>query len=496
MKKEPCKDCPLNGRKFINQAIDNAITAAWNDPTEPNSQRAILRRLPQHLQSEKHRKQIGRRIKVLQGKKVIGPLSQTKGLDGRTRNLAGLYGKNNNRTPNDAYYTPPHAIASLLAREAFHGITWECAQGDGRIVAALKDAGCEAFGTDIEKGENFLTTERTAANIVTNPPWKLKTEFIEKALSIAADKVAMLLPLSGLTSIERIEHFHNAEFPLKCIYVFPRAVQFDENRTDNGNGMLYCAWFVWDRNHVGKPTIEWVAKEEESNPFPPLAKRPLHLRQRAANIPDRITNVVQGDNSELIATVAALHFKREGLRIADVTYGEGGFWRKLDLTKHKFLPSDIERWKDVEGVAQHDFRKLPYESDSLDVVAFDPPFARHTSPWFDKRYGTAKFNLHQPAVQELYREGMTEAFRALKVGGLLLVKCQDCREGSRNWRTSHKVLEYGEALGLEDVDKFILLFPSKRLGDPRATEQHHAYKAESYLWVLRKRKPRKPKILG
>ena len=45
---------------------------------------------------------------------------------------------------------------------------------------------------------------------------------------------------------------------------------------------------------------------------------------------------VCGDNSDLMERIAKLYF-RPGYRIADVTYGRGVFWRKIDITRILFL---------------------------------------------------------------------------------------------------------------------------------------------------------------
>jgi len=52
-------------------------------------------------------------------------------------------------------------------------------------------------------------------------------------------------------------------------------------------------------------------------------------------------------------------------RIADVTYGQGVFWREIDTSAFNFLPTDLKT-----GV---DFRSLDYPEDHLDAVVFDPP---------------------------------------------------------------------------------------------------------------------------
>ena len=171
-----------------------------------------------------------------------------------------IKGAGDQREALDSYPTPPHAIASLLRRERFDGTTWECASGDGRIVRMMRSVGYDVVGTDIKQGIDFLLTNKVVDNIVTNPPFDLKNEFIAHAKKSVSRKIAFLLPLEGLDTVGRFSVFQDRDFPLKCIYVFSRRLNFDPGRTDMG--MMSHAWFVWDRSHEGEPMVRWVDPEE------------------------------------------------------------------------------------------------------------------------------------------------------------------------------------------------------------------------------------------
>lgn len=70
-------------------------------------------------------------------------------------------------------------------------------------------------------------------------------------------------------------------------------------------------------------------------------------------------------NAELILDVARLGYIRETDKVLDPTFGRGIWWQKFrpnDLSTH-----DIA----IDGV---DFRNLPYEANTFDVVAYDPPY--------------------------------------------------------------------------------------------------------------------------
>ena len=169
-----------------------------------------------------------------------------------------LSGDGDNRRENDAYYTPEWAIESLLAVEEFEGTTWEPAEGDGRIVAALRQAGCEAIGSDLATGTDFLATTKEVENVVTNPPWGLKTEFIRHAKECARRKVALLLPLSSLSGVARRPLFEDAAFPLRCVYVFERRINFDPDA--QGSTTLTTGWFAWERGYEGEPVLRWISE--------------------------------------------------------------------------------------------------------------------------------------------------------------------------------------------------------------------------------------------
>jgi phage N-6-adenine-methyltransferase len=169
-----------------------------------------------------------------------------------------IAGDGDQRWKNDAYYTPQSAIDALLAVEEFSGLTWEPAEGDGRIVVAMRAAGCEVTGSDVATGTDFLATARPVDNIVTNPPWGLKTEFIRHAKECVRQKVALLLPLSALSGVARRPLFEDAAFPLRALYVFDRRLNFDPDT--QGSTTLTTGWFVWERGYRSEPVLRWISE--------------------------------------------------------------------------------------------------------------------------------------------------------------------------------------------------------------------------------------------
>jgi len=189
----------------------------------------------------------------------------TKGLS-----IVGSSRNNGEREKNDFYPTPPFAVEELLKRETFNGNIWECACGDGAISKVLETNNYQVLSTDlIYRGygvgsTNFLqdgifNNLEVQDNIITNPPYKFGLEFIIRAKKLSRYKIAMFLKTVFLESSSRYNMFQDKEFPLKTVYQFCKRVPIYKSGVKMKNsGLVAYAWFVWDKSHKGKPTIEWI----------------------------------------------------------------------------------------------------------------------------------------------------------------------------------------------------------------------------------------------
>jgi DNA modification methylase len=189
-----------------------------------------------------------------------------------------------------------------------------------------------------------------------------------------------------------------------------------------------------------------------------------------------------GNNDALFSHVARM-FLKKGDRVADITYGKGVFWKKLDTSMYDFHGSDLVTCPN----APYDFRCLPYTDGSFDVVVFDPPYTHNPGRLIVndsyKNVETTKGMYHDDII-DLYRQGMMESIRILKEGGTLWVKCKDEVESSIQ-RWSHvEIFLVASSLGLYAVDFFILTQKSKPVIQHK--EQKHSRKNHSYLWILMK----------
>jgi hypothetical protein len=219
-------------------------------------------------------------------------------------------------------------------------------------------------------------------------------------------------------------------------------------------------------------------------------KRNLARQYRRPKLPVR---TVQADNAVVVAEAARLYIP-DGAIVADVTWGKGAFWAKTKRRKFTVIGSDVDRHFGGAHV-QADFRAMPYRDQSIDVVVLDPPYIAWAGNHItNSRYNNGKTTgkesgtpLYHDGIIQLYREGMTEAFRVLKPGGFCWVKGKDeVNSGRQHW--AHRQIPdiADRELGFYMRDLFIVLPPGQS-PSARWTSQHHARKVHSYLWIFEKR---------
>ena len=204
-----------------------------------------------------------------------------------------------------------------------------------------------------------------------------------------------------------------------------------------------------------------------------------------------ITTVYYGYNSFLIRACAKLYIP-DGALVADVTFGLGRFWTKTNTTRFTLLKSDL--MSRDSSVTQMDLRALSYQTESLDVVVLDPPYLHRSNATtdegkhrFDRAYNNASTTgaMNHSDIIELYEAGITEAWRVLKPGGTLWVKCKD--EVETDQRFSHIELhEIAVKLGFRAKDLFVLVSNSLPVHKEWRGQQLHARKTHSFLWVFKR----------
>jgi hypothetical protein len=167
------------------------------------------------------------------------------------------------RNKADFYQTPYHCTRLLLDNEVFDGYILEPACGQGAITKVLAERNLLFGSFDlITTGQDFMRWEEPTDNIITNPPYKLATDFILHAKELASNKIAMLLPLIYLHSRDRYDRlWQDTTFPLSKVMTFISYTWLEADVREDGTakmGMSVYAWFIWDKNHTGAPTLDWL----------------------------------------------------------------------------------------------------------------------------------------------------------------------------------------------------------------------------------------------
>jgi len=165
------------------------------------------------------------------------------------------------RKDRDGYQTPAW-VTDVLAPHLrnFHAVDiCEPAAGDGQIVDALRRHGFSVVGTDIIDGCDFLKRFHPGRydSIVTNPPYGLAQQFIERALQLTEPRqgvVAMLLRVDYDSAITRRHLFADCQAFATKLVLTRRIVWFEPKIASPSENH---AWFVWSWRHEGAPTIAY-----------------------------------------------------------------------------------------------------------------------------------------------------------------------------------------------------------------------------------------------
>ena len=150
---------------------------------------------------------------------------------------------------------------SLLKIEKFNGEIWECACGDGAISNVLLKHGYKVFSSDlVDRGfgtvnHDFLTSQLKSDNIITNPPFNLSLEFALKALQCVKKIKWFLNKITFLEGIKRKNNLFNLNKLKEFIYLVKDLDLIIRVKKESN---LFFAWYVFDVNYNGKPTIDWI----------------------------------------------------------------------------------------------------------------------------------------------------------------------------------------------------------------------------------------------
>jgi hypothetical protein len=127
----------------------------------------------------------------------------------------------------------------------------------------LEETGCAVLSSDLydrgygEVGLDFLTSNRCADNIVTNPPYNCAEGFVASGVKHARRKFALLLRLAFLEGANRARTIFSEHPPSRVCVFSERITFYPAGAMVKGTGTTAYAWFVWDKDAPGRTELKW-----------------------------------------------------------------------------------------------------------------------------------------------------------------------------------------------------------------------------------------------
>ncbi len=162
---------------------------------------------------------------------------------------------------------------------------------------------------------------------------------------------------------------------------------------------------------------------------------------------------------------------------ADLTASLLMFYRKVPVPKHLY-----DKYPQLPQVKNLELTEV-LPNGSFSSIVFDLPFILSSN---DNSVIKDRFTYFHTS-EEMYQandEMLERSFRLLKEGGLLVVKTMDVAYAGKQYWVSDYVLRRAQEMGLELLDKFILISHLRLFN--KMHQQHRARKYHSYFFVFRK----------
>ena len=173
----------------------------------------------------------------------------------------------------DDFPTPPWATRALVehvivSKNSLREMTClEPACGRGHMSVALAPYFCEVTSFDVfyygfGGTADFLKYKRPDQSfdwVITNPPFRLGEEFINRSMRIARHGVAMLTRTVFIESVGRYERLFKANPPSR-VAQFTERVPMVKGRIDKkASTATGYAWLVWEKAHLsGRTELVWI----------------------------------------------------------------------------------------------------------------------------------------------------------------------------------------------------------------------------------------------
>lgn len=211
--------------------------------------------------------------------------------------------------------------------------------------------------------------------------------------------------------------------------------------------------------------------------------------RRRTSVPsgyDPLPSVWSGEDAELLERMLDFYPRKRPRRILDATVNTGRFWRG---SKREVIGLDVEAAHRPTVVG--DNTRLPFRSETMDVVVYDPPHVpnqgRDRQKDFNARFGLGMKSSRKNGYNfsHLYQAFAREAHRVLELEGVLFCKISDYVHNHRLQWAHLEMVEAASSVGLLPCD-CIVKTRKGPIVDPKWKTAHHARRQHCYWLVFRK----------
>jgi hypothetical protein len=109
------------------------------------------------------------------------------------------------------------------------------------------------------KVQDFFSYNEKCDNLVTNPPFSIAEDVLERALDLSQGKVCLLLRLAFLESQRRYQKFYQLTPPSRVLVFSERLSIYPKNYEVKAGGTTSYAWFCWSKDEPKQQTVlEWI----------------------------------------------------------------------------------------------------------------------------------------------------------------------------------------------------------------------------------------------
>lgn len=174
----------------------------------------------------------------------------------------------------DDFPTPPWATRAFLEwlGVVSHLTCREPAANRGHMVKPLREAFAVVEPSDVhDYGVGFPVQDYLFGPdpdsvdwTITNPPFKLALQFVQRALRTSRRGCAVIVRIAFLEGVARYRDLFSINPPTHVLQFTERVVMHKGKLSPNGSTATAYAWLVWDKRACGPTELAWI---------PPCRKR-------------------------------------------------------------------------------------------------------------------------------------------------------------------------------------------------------------------------------